>query len=136
MFDPSLKPSGGHSQDALKPAWIDMLFSMQMRCVSFAEKLAPSCSSQRSLHSLIMFVPITTRSFALLGCTHCLGVPVQEPANNYRNQLLPQGIQLQHQRIQEMAHPRLQHQPHAITPPQDVLHSHSNASCKMILILK
>ena len=54
---------------------------------------------------------------------------------NYTNQLLPQGIHLQHRRIQERAHPDLQHQPHVIMTPLDVLHSRSNVSCKMILIL-
>lgn len=120
VLDPLLKPSGGHSEDALEPASIDMLFSMQMRCVSFAEnQLLSALHNGLCIPSQCLFLP----QVVLVGCTHCLGLPVQEPANNYTNQLLLQGIQLQHRRIQEMAHPGLQHQPDIIMTSQDVLQS-------------
>ncbi|KAK2558871.1 hypothetical protein P5673_018484 [Acropora cervicornis] len=54
---------------------------------------------------------------AILQLVQSCAFPLQEPANDYTNQLLPQRIQLQ---LQEMAHPGLQHQPHEITTPQDV----------------
>ena len=66
VLDPSFKPSGGHSQDALEPAWIGMLFSMQMRCVSSAEN-----QSLPALHNGLC-IPMTSGTrwlYALSGTT-------------------------------------------------------------------
>ena len=71
VLDPLLKPSGGHSQDALEPALIDMLFSMQMRCVSSAENQPlPALHNGLCIPSRCLFLTSGTRwLYALSGTT-------------------------------------------------------------------